>query len=203
MWWWVIASVATASYTCQCPPGFTSAECGTNIDDCTSSPCEHSTDLTCTCITPEEDISSQLDGLTLGPGCYNNHETALDLSADATFTLSGYGKYTFTTDAAVTTGANSNIRLINGAACGDINWCVVTVTTGANSIFNGNIQAGVITLGDGSTVYGEQSVTPSFGIGASVIACSNVSAICVDGIDSYICTCEPGYTGDACQDQIR
>ncbi|MEI6296430.1 MAG: ice-binding family protein [bacterium] len=92
---------------------------------------------------------------TFPPGCYVM-AGAIDLTLNTDVTLDGPGVYVFRSGAALTTGANSNILLINGATADNVFWAPVGATTlGANSSFVGNIldDAG-ITLGSSATLLG-------------------------------------------------
>lgn len=93
---------------------------------------------------------------TFSPGCYFR-AGALDITASTTVTLSGAGVYIFrSTGGALTTGADSQVLLTNGACASNVFWAPVGATTlGANSgpslvapTFQGNIlDAAGITIG--------------------------------------------------------
>jgi hypothetical protein len=83
------------------------------------------------------------------PGCYFR-AGAIDITANGIVTLSGDGVYIFrSTGGAVTTGADSEIRLAGGACADNVFWAPVGATTlGANSSFIGTIlDAAGITIG--------------------------------------------------------
>ena len=93
---------------------------------------------------------------TFSPGCYFR-AGAIDITASTTVTLSGAGVYIFrSTGGALTTGADSQVLLTNGACASNVFWAPVGATTlGANSgpslvtpTFQGNIlDAAGISLG--------------------------------------------------------
>jgi hypothetical protein len=71
-------------------------------------------------------------------------------------TLSGNGNYIFKIDGALTTVANSNVSLTNGAQASSVSWVPNAATTlGANSNFAGTIlDAAGVTIGNGASVTG-------------------------------------------------
>jgi len=91
---------------------------------------------------------------TIPPGCYTSGG-AMMITATTNVTLDGTGVYIFRPGGALTTGANSNVILANGACASDIFWVPVGATTlGANNAlsptptFSGNIlDAAGITIG--------------------------------------------------------
>ena len=91
---------------------------------------------------------------TIPPGCYSSGGAML-ITATTNVTLSGAGVYIFRPGGALTTGADSNVLLTNGACASDVFWVPVgAATLGANSIlsptptFAGNIlDAAGITIG--------------------------------------------------------
>lgn len=71
---------------------------------------------------PADSASSvQLDGLTLGPGVYCAGST-MDLGDGTTLTLDGAGLYIFKVGSSLTTVANSEVVLINGATAENVFW---------------------------------------------------------------------------------
>jgi hypothetical protein len=91
---------------------------------------------------------------TIPPGCYSSGGAML-ITASANVTLEGSGVYIFRPGGALTTGANSDVLLTNGACASDVFWVPVGATTiGANDAlsptptFSGNIlDAAGITVG--------------------------------------------------------
>ncbi len=82
---------------------------------------------------------------TIPPGCYSSGGAML-ITATTNVTLKGPGVYIFRPGGALTTGANSNVLLSNGACASDVFWVPVGATTlGANAAlsptptFSGNI----------------------------------------------------------------
>lgn len=74
---------------------------------------------------------------TFPPGCYSS-SGAMNIVTGTTVTLSGVGTYIFKPDAAITTGANSIVKLADGASSCDVFWTPNGDTTlGANSTFIG------------------------------------------------------------------
>jgi hypothetical protein len=128
-------------------------------------------------------------GSSLPPGNYGADSPAFSLAASGILTLSGKGVYTFSTPAALTTGASSKIILTNGADCSQIHWIVgAAATLGASSIFVGSIQTGpfgAITVGASAIVTGTLSAgngVITLGALSSVISCRGgllkVSVLC-------------------------
>lgn len=91
---------------------------------------------------------------TIPPGCYTSGGAML-VTATTNVTLSGAGVYIFRPGGGLTTGADSNVLLTNGACASDVFWVPVGATTiGANAAlsstptFSGNIlDAAGITIG--------------------------------------------------------
>jgi len=91
---------------------------------------------------------------TIPPGCYTSGGAML-ITATTNVTLNGAGVYIFRPGGALSTGANSNLLLANGACASDVFWVPVGATTlGANDAlsptptFSGNIlDAAGITIG--------------------------------------------------------
>ncbi len=82
---------------------------------------------------------------TIPPGCYTSGGAML-ITASTTVVLKGAGVYIFRPGGALTTGANSDVLLTNGACASDVFWVPVGATTlGANAAlsptptFSGNI----------------------------------------------------------------
>ncbi len=98
-------------------------------------------------------IGSNAPGV-IPPGCYTS-SGAMSITATTNVTLSGAGVYIFRPGGALTTGANSQVLLTNGACASDVYWAPVgAVTLGANAslsltpTFVGNIlDAAGITIG--------------------------------------------------------
>uniref|UniRef100_A0AAU7VEF9 Ice-binding family protein n=1 Tax=Adineta environmental sample TaxID=1193592 RepID=A0AAU7VEF9_9BILA len=83
-----------------------------------------------------------LAGKTLEPGIYKFDSAAGIDTFEGILTLNGSGIYIFQVGSALTTSANSEIRLINGAKIGCIFWQVgSSATLGPYSRFVGNILA--------------------------------------------------------------
>ncbi|RKG93679.1 DUF3494 domain-containing protein [Corallococcus terminator] len=88
--------------------------------------------------------TSELGGLTLGPGVYCFATGAATLNG--TLTLNALGNpnavWVFKTASTLITGSNSNVLLINGAQPRNVFWQVgSSATLGTNSTFAGNILA--------------------------------------------------------------
>ncbi len=82
---------------------------------------------------------------TIPPGCYFSGG-AMQITATTNVTLNGAGVYIFRPGGALTTGADSNVLLANGACASDVFWVPVGATSlGANAAlsptptFSGNI----------------------------------------------------------------
>lgn len=107
--------------------------------------------------TPSVLIAPELGGVTFAPGTYRTSATA-NVAAGTIVTLDGAtnanGQWIFQFPGSFTTGANVEIRLINGAKACNVYWVVGTslvnaaTTLGANNFFYGNIcDYGAITAG--------------------------------------------------------
>jgi len=128
---------------------------------------------------------------TIPPGCYTSGGAML-ITATTNVTLNGAGVYIFRPGGALTTGANSNLLLANGACASDVFWVPVGATTlGANNAlsptptFSGNIlDAAGITIGHFANLTGRalafggtvttDAVTITVPTCTSVIAVGNV-----------------------------
>jgi len=130
---------------------------------------------------------------TIPPGCYTSGGAML-ITATTNVTLNGAGVYIFRPGGALTTGANSNLILANGACASDLFWVPVGATTlGANNAlsptptFSGNIlDAAGITIGHFANLTGRalafggtvttDAVTITVPTCTSIIAVGSVSA---------------------------
>jgi hypothetical protein len=134
-----------------------------------------------------------IDGGTPGhfpPGCYYR-AGAMNIVDGGTVNLDGAGTYIFkSTGGAVTTGANTEVKLNDGASACDVFWTPVGATTlGANSTFKGTVlDAAGITIGDTVTWEGRAlayggTVTSNGSIDAintiTVPDCSNPASLTV------------------------
>lgn len=100
--------------------------------------------------------ANELGGVTFGPGTY--HVTGSATAAPGSvITLDGFGVYIFNIDGALTTGANADVALINGANPANVYWNVgSTVTLGTSSDFAGNVMAGDLSaMGSAATLLGK------------------------------------------------
>ena len=100
------------------------------------------------------------NGGTLTPGVYEDNDAPDSLALTGTLTLDAQGDpdavFIFKSGSTLTTAANSEITLINGAQACNVFWQVgSSATLGTNSIFKGNILAAAsITDNGGSIVEG-------------------------------------------------
>ena len=107
--------------------------------------------------TPTSEIAGDQNGKTLHPGV---HHAAAAIGLTGTLTLDGDGDpnalFIIQVDAALTTAANSNVVLINGARASNVYWQVLgAADTGADATFAGTIMAkGAITLGANTVLIG-------------------------------------------------
>ena len=97
-----------------------------------------------------------LSGKTLEPGVYKFDSTAGIDTAAGILTLNGTGTYIFQVGSALSTAANTQIHLINGAKAGCVFWQVgSSASLDQNSIFVGNIFAyASVVFATGITYYG-------------------------------------------------
>ncbi|MFB5638165.1 MAG: ice-binding family protein [Nitrosarchaeum sp.] len=98
---------------------------------------------------------SLVNGGKYTPGVYCT--TGAASIGTAGITLSGNGNYIFKIGGALTTVANSNVKLTNGAQASNITWVPTGATTlGANSNFAGIIlDAAGVTIGNGVSIMGQ------------------------------------------------
>ncbi|MFB5605813.1 MAG: ice-binding family protein [Nitrosarchaeum sp.] len=98
---------------------------------------------------------SLVNGGKYTPGVYCT--TGAASIGTAGITLSGNGNYIFKIGGALTTVANSNVKLTNGAQASNITWVPTGATTlGANSNFAGIIlDAAGVTIGNGVSIIGQ------------------------------------------------
>jgi len=118
---------------------------------------------------------------TFPPDCYFR-AGALDITASTTVTLNGPGIYIFrSTGGALTTGADSQVLLANGACASDVFWAPVGATTlGANSApslaaptFQGNIlDAAGVSIGHFANLTGR-----ALAFGGTVLTDANTISI--------------------------
>jgi len=100
-------------------------------------------------------------GPTYGPGLYR---TASPIGIGATFTITLDAKgnqnavFIFQTDAAITTGSNSTVLLVNGAQAKNVWWMAGTAATlGVSSVFKGTVIANSAAV----TVNGGTALAPT------------------------------------------
>lgn len=116
-------------------------------------------------------IAPELGGVTFAPGTYRTSSTA-NVAASTIVTLDGAtnanGQWIFQIPGSLTTGANVQIKLINGAKACNVFWVVGTslinaaTTLGANNFFEGNIcDYGAITAGINMVANGAWFTLPS------------------------------------------
>jgi hypothetical protein len=104
-------------------------------------------------------MAIELGGDTFTPGTYRVG-SAMNLAASTFVTLDGDGdpnsKFLFQAGTTLITGANTHVKLINGAQAKNVVWALGSAATlGANSIVEGSIWAGTsISFGDQSEVHG-------------------------------------------------
>jgi hypothetical protein len=98
-------------------------------------------------------IGPTMDGLTLGPGLYTT-TTTLDVSAGATFTLSGSGTYIFQIGSGF--NVSGTVLLTNGATAGNVLWVVKSsaVLSGTSSVSGTILALTSISLADGDSLTG-------------------------------------------------
>jgi hypothetical protein len=94
---------------------------------------------------------------TLHPGCYTFNTTATLVGK---LILSGPGVYIIQIGTALSTGANSEVELIDGAKANQIFWAIGSaVTFGASSLMKGNFNAGTsLTFGAAASIEGTARV---------------------------------------------
>ncbi len=127
---------------------------------------------------------------TIPPGCYSSGG-AMQITATTNVTLNGAGVYIFRPGGALTTGANSNVLLANGACASDVYWVPGGATTlGANAAlsptptFSGNIlDAAGINIGHFANLTGRAL---AFG-----------GTVTTDAVTITVPTCAPFASGGA------
>lgn len=124
--------------------------------------------------SPSITTSAALGGVTFAPGTYSITGAA-SAAANTFVTLDGAsnanGQWIFQISGSYTTGANVEIKLINGAKACNVYWVVGTssinaaTTLGANNIFKGNIcNYGAITAGINLVANGSWFTLPAVDI---------------------------------------
>ncbi|ERF69426.1 hypothetical protein EPUS_07830 [Endocarpon pusillum Z07020] len=124
--------------------------------------------------SPAVTTSGVLGGVTFAPGTYRITGAA-SAAANTFVTLDGAsnpnGQWIFQISGSFTTGANVEIKLINGAKACNVYWVVGTssinaaTTLGATNIFNGNIcDYGAITAGINLVANGSWFTLPAANI---------------------------------------
>ena len=98
-------------------------------------------------------IGPTMNGLTVGPGLYKT-TTTLDVSAGATFTLSGSGTYIFQIGSGL--NVSGAILLTNGATAGNVLWVVKSsaVLSGTSSVSGTILALTSISLAAGDSLTG-------------------------------------------------
>ncbi|XP_053398283.1 neurogenic locus Notch protein-like [Mercenaria mercenaria] len=170
-------------YTCNCVAGYEGKNCGTNIDECDSDPCQNGgtcTDevnqYTCICVPGYN-----------GDECENNiDECNGNLCENGATCVDGINLYTC-----------DCVPGYDGVYCGnDIDECAShNCLNGATCIDEINTYNCLCVTG-----YTDQYCQTDIDECASH-ACQN-GATCVDGIKTYICVCPSGYDGDFCNSNI-
>jgi hypothetical protein len=124
---------------------------------------------------------------TIPPGCYTSGG-AMIVTATTNIRLTGAGVYIFRPGGALTTGANSNVLLVNGACASDVFWVPVGATTlGANDAlsptptFSGNIlDAAGISIGNFANMTGRAlafgGTVTTDAVTITVPTCTSISA---------------------------
>ncbi len=120
---------------------------------------------------------------TPGVYCING---AASIGGGGTITLNGAGTYIFRMVGALTTSANSNVVLSNGASACNVWWTPTAATTlGANSTFAGtDISASGITIGSAVTWTGR------------ALAFGGTVSTAADTINVPTCNADSGGSGD-------
>jgi hypothetical protein len=104
-------------------------------------------------------MAVELGGQTYTPGTYRAG-SSMNLALSTSVTLDGKGdpssKFLFQAGTTLITGANTEVKLINGARAENVLWALGSAATiGEDSIIQGNIMAGTsITFGEMSEVHG-------------------------------------------------
>lgn len=109
---------------------------------------------------PENELSGNLNGLTLGPGVYHS-TAALGITGTVTFNGGANDVFIIQVDAALNTAAGDHVVLTGGAQASNVYWVVDgAVTLGAGTLFKGTILAdGAITIGDSTELIGRAFAT--------------------------------------------
>jgi len=144
------ASTPTVNGTTYSPPSSTYTQAGTDqgaaLVALNSQPCTHTFDAGAV------DLATDTSHGTIGvyePGVYCTTAASAASIGAGGITLSGSGTYIFRIDGALTTVANSEVTLADGASACDVFWTPAAATTlGANSTFVGtDIDDSGITIG--------------------------------------------------------
>jgi hypothetical protein len=100
-------------------------------------------------------LPAAIGGMTFTPGLYRA-ASEIGIVVNMKVTLNGPGVYIFQAHTAMTTGADTEIVLTNGATAENVLWVLGSaLTLGANSIIQGSITTGTaVTFGADSHIYG-------------------------------------------------
>ncbi|NWH67209.1 CRUM1 protein, partial [Geococcyx californianus] len=204
---------------CICQPGFTGADCGDNIDECASSPCQNGAicrdrvdEYSCFCVPGFQGYNCEIDiNECASRPCKNNGTCLNEMDHYLCKCIPGY------------TGVNCDAEIDecdsdpcqNGALCHDhVGFYTCTCTPGyqgtqcevdIDECLSQPCQHNGICHDLINSYHCDCSDTGFEGAHCEldILECSSDpclnSATCVEGIKSYSCTCWPGYTGQNCE----
>jgi hypothetical protein len=144
---------------------------------------------------------AEMGGLTFTPGVYT-HESAINIAATSPqVVLDAEGdpnaQFIFNVGSALTTSANSEIVLRNGAKAENVYWFLGTqLTMGADSIMVGNVLTGAaVTIGSNGKIVGRA-------IAQTAVTCETACAV-VECLDNTHCSDGLSHNGlETCTDNV-
>lgn len=205
-------------YTCQCPPGWTGAQCHTNIDDCAGAPCMNGgscsdgvATYTCACPAGFGGAQCQTNINECAPNpCQNGGVCSDDVNAFSCACALGYSGATCATlvDNCAAAPCQNGGTCTNGV--GAYTCACAAGFAGLNCEVDIDDCAGAPCMNGGACVDGVNDYECNCAAGYTGPDCeTNIDdcaaapclngGTCADSVTSYVCTCATGFTGTQCE----
>ena len=173
----------SGSYSCACEAGFAGSDCGVDIDECASSPCQNGAG--CATPTTEAYMCSCVDGFTGVTCAVDNNEC-----------YSQPCEHGSCTDAIDSYSCACYIGW-EGENCGvDTNECVSSPCT------NGAACSDLANAYECACVMGWSGVNCAENIDECGSHPCEHGPSCIDAVNSYLCTCASGWEGNNCAEGV-